>query len=340
VALATGEANSMHVKTLIAAFAATMAVSVSPAAATTLFAAPEGDGAFPCERADPCELPVAVDDANDVDRVKVLPGRYELAETLTIDTDATIRGDRRHPPRLVIGDDIAISVPIADPTVSDLVVRSDGAALSTGFSAATFQRLRLIGDSHLPVCHLPDAPGLMRDVICVNRDTGAALGKFVATGGTYAVDFILINVTAIARSHTSADAHALLAEYTTGATGTVDVTYDIANSILRGGGAAADIDVAAGGPGTETVALDLRRSNWATDDVSAGVTVTPAGSAGNQTVEPRFVRPAELDYRQRAASPTVDRGLVHPMLGAFDFEGDPRQFGPRPDIGADEYAGP
>ena len=58
---------------------------------------------------------------------------------------------------------------------------------------------------------------------------------------------------------------------------------------------------------------------------------------GNFSADPRFVDPANGDYRLECTSPCVDAGSASaPELPLFDFEGDPRSFGVAPDVGLDE----
>ncbi|MEX2544781.1 MAG: right-handed parallel beta-helix repeat-containing protein [Phycisphaeraceae bacterium] len=63
----------------------------------------------------------------------------------------------------------------------------------------------------------------------------------------------------------------------------------------------------------------------------------PDGSQYVQDLRRLFENPAELDYRLRPGSPAIDAGLD---LGIDrDLEGNPRHYGPAPDIGAYEYQG-
>jgi hypothetical protein len=64
------------------------------------------------------------------------------------------------------------------------------------------------------------------------------------------------------------------------------------------------------------------------------------GSGTNQTAAPSFVNPAAEDFREQAASPTVDAGTNSSFDGPLDLDGNPRQFGASTDIGAYEYIPP
>jgi hypothetical protein len=89
--------------------------------------------------------------------------------------------------------------------------------------------------------------------------------------------------------------------------------------------------------------VDVYSSNWrtiqvATSGQSAGGSVV--SHEGNKTALPAFVDAGAGDYHQLVSSPTVDAGLPDSLLGASDIDGDPRQFGSQPDMGADEYVPP
>jgi hypothetical protein len=43
------------------------------------------------------------------------------------------------------------------------------------------------------------------------------------------------------------------------------------------------------------------------------------------------------DFHQLAASPTIDAGIAHDLIGGSDFDGQPGIQGSAPDIGADEF---
>lgn len=64
---------------------------------------------------------------------------------------------------------------------------------------------------------------------------------------------------------------------------------------------------------------------------------------GNIKADPLFVAPASGDFHIQSTSPCRDTGIdpvptyIGPGLVDFDFEGDPRPYGPGWDIGADEW---
>ena len=105
-----------------------------------------------------------------------------------------------------------------------------------------------------------------------------------------------------------------------------------------------DVDVphicgADGGPSTE--AAYMAHSNFRTSKVNSSPPRTRVeDEGGNQDAEPLFAPPPSLDFHQLAGSPTIDAGVVTPLLGSADIDGEPRTQGSAPDIGADEFVPP
>lgn len=61
----------------------------------------------------------------------------------------------------------------------------------------------------------------------------------------------------------------------------------------------------------------------------------PAATQGNVNADPRFVSPANFDFRLQAGSPAIDAGLALNLVS--DFDGVPRPQGPALDLGAFEF---
>jgi hypothetical protein len=318
-----------------AAVAAMVAASAGTAMAGTFFASPQGDGKFPCERPDPCPLPYALDQAGDLDEVVVLPGTYQLAEALEIEF-GKVHGVRSKPARL-IGDPAGIRTSFGHPRVSDLVVRTtEDSAVNAGLGEARYERIRAVSaDDTAPACTVPESPGFIHNTACVNSGGGPGVGISVFAGGTLTIEYELLNVTALATSTSSPTAFG--ASFTAG--GGLTMAPYVANSILAGGDSASDVHTERGAM-TSTVELVLDHDALDTNDQGMGTTITFAG--GNELGEPAFVNPGTFDLRQLATSPTINGGVASPdhgELGRFDFEGERRTFGRRPDIGADEFTG-
>ena len=63
------------------------------------------------------------------------------------------------------------------------------------------------------------------------------------------------------------------------------------------------------------------------------------GGRGNMAAEPRFVDPANRNYRLQFDSPCIDNGTIYYLLGEYntDIDGECRLVGASGDIGSDEY---
>jgi N-acetylneuraminic acid mutarotase len=113
---------------------------------------------------------------------------------------------------------------------------------------------------------------------------------------------------------------------------------DAKNVIARGG----SHDAAAHGfdhPSTGTLHFAYSNYRPTTNDTAGP---SPAGvisdDGHNQTTNPAFVNAAARDFHQLASSPTVDAGTEDAQNGPADIDGDARELGLAPDIGADELA--
>jgi beta propeller repeat protein len=87
-------------------------------------------------------------------------------------------------------------------------------------------------------------------------------------------------------------------------------------------------------------------ANYGLDDPRTGNAIFTAdadwtGQFGNVSVDPVFVGAPSRDYHIAAGSPCISAGdpICLPASGTKDMDGDPRVFGLRVDIGADEYVG-
>ncbi len=311
---------------------ATFCLGAGIASATTFYAGPNGDGSFPCERSDPCPLLYAADQASDGDEVIALPGVHDLgADYVDLNFDTNVHGlpGRRTVVRTTGG--VAIWAVQGDARVADLRIEAPaGQALVAGFGHPTFERVQAIGASSGQACSAPIAPGRIRDSLCVNIGSGPALGFSAFAGSTLSWNFEIVNVTAIAAG-TGAGANGIEFE----ASGNLTMSAAATNTIAQGAGATADVRAANSGTGSVSIALD--HSNFDLVGAGAGTSITPAGSADNQTSQPAFVDPGDRDFHQRRRSPTVNAGATVANLGPLDFDRQPRRQGAASDIGADEF---
>jgi hypothetical protein len=99
-----------------------------------------------------------------------------------------------------------------------------------------------------------------------------------------------------------------------------------------------------------TIEVAAANSSYSGTIEENGATMTPEGTAGNQTAAPLLVDPAAGDFHELAGSPTIDAALASPANGEFDLDGNARTLpsvatcagtgAAVPDIGAYEYVPP
>lgn len=305
------------------------------ASAATLFADPAGSASGTCEPPDPpCTLQRAVEvEAVNGDEVVVGPGDYnEGANALTVATAIDLHGAASQPtPRILsTATTAAVDVSSAGALVRNLRIDhsvGSGAALDI-LAASTAERV--IATSSSNVACVPGFGALIRDSICQSTAAGEAAVRLFTSGGPSIA--ILRNVTAVASVGNS---NAIdLQVFDVG-----DQTLNGTNVIASGNGTAADVSAINNAAGTVTINLD--HSNYDTEnEPGPNTAITDPGSGTNQLALPQFVNATVGDFHQLTGSPTIDAGAADALLGPLDIDGEARNQGPAPDIGADEFTVP
>jgi hypothetical protein len=329
---ARGRANCAGV----AVAAAIVMLASSPAAfAAERIAVPSGGSTTSnCVAPNPpCTLERAVEDvAVDGDEVVAQPGTYDQgSEELVVGTRIDLHGAAGGPRPKVTSANLAATVThLADNAiVRDLEIENTAATASAALlmqpgTGATAERLAVTGISTNPACKV--IKGTLRDSICRNVGVGEAVGFDATTSET--ITLTLRNVTAYAPASGS-DGVAVSA--TVSGPGSVNVD---AKNVIASGGA---FDARATGANA-TISFD--HSNYDSVDPADTGTATAPGTGTNQTQPPALVDPASGDFHQLSSSPTIDAGAADPSLGSADIDGEPRNQGDAPDIGADEFPPP
>jgi hypothetical protein len=122
------------------------------------------------------------------------------------------------------------------------------------------------------------------------------------------------------------------------------MTINLTNSIARGAGA--DISVHTELNATAKAIVNADHSNYANVQISnefpgSTTSVTPAGSATNQTGAPAFVDEAVGNFHELSSSTaTIGQGIDSPLDGTTDLDGNPRELNGTTDIGAYEFIPP
>ena len=310
------------------------ATTTTQTAATTpapRFATPGAADGGTCSQAAPCSLKTAVSNAPSGADVTVEPGTYALTTNLDVPAGVTVHGADGQPAPVLAGDpklggDAAVATH-PGATVRHLAIRSaapnqstlklddslgDDLVLSAAGAAAPDDDDDAPAAAVLIGSPAPHSPTVLRDTVA--WASGANVDGVFATGESSdsPAAVSLVNVTA------AAGGPAGIAVSAVAPSGSVDLTDVIAR------GAAADLYSASG-------VLTASHS-----DFRAAASVGVADQGGNTEGVPLFANPAAGDFHELAGSPTVDAGIVVPLSGATDPDGNPRQLGPAPDIGAFE----
>jgi hypothetical protein len=232
-------------------------------------------------------------------------------------------------------------------TVTDSTLRTEnGATLSGGVT--TLLRTRI--EAHVGV--IPDSGTVeVRDSLIELDGANNAVGVQLENlnNGATAINGTVDGTTIVGGGMNSIGVKAVGNSTNAGENATATVTNTLISGPLTPLAALADQGESA------TITSDYSNyeaaANTVDDDISnGGDTGTAAINQTNQTnLAPGFVNPGMGDYHLTSTSPLLDIGdPAAPMMGALDFEGDPRALsmtgtcaGPvagRRDIGADEFA--
>ncbi len=316
---------------------AILAVLVPSAlAAGPFYASPTGTGSA-CTQPAPCSLNEAVSKGNgSLGNVVVGPGTYALSSMLFLSAPIDV-GGQPGLPAPVLQTTVATSISVSSAHLHDLHIEGGGElSLFSGVADRIFISYTGTGVNHT-ACFLGSGATL-RNSVCWAHD-GASLNSALREqffSGT-ANPVTLRNDTLIT---TAPAAPAMQLEVgNSGTKASIEGSNVIARAVNH-----ADVEaLVVSGPATATIALN--HSNYGTvSQVGTGATVTAPGASSNQIVFPAFVGPATGDFREAAASSTVDAGIASALEDTVDLLGNPRSQAlciggtPIPDIGAYELA--
>jgi hypothetical protein len=301
--------------TMVAAIAALAVCATSADAATTRYASVAGGGTAPCTNAAaPCTLPQAVAAASSPDEVLVRAGTYQLSAPLSL-LGITVRGSTGAPrPRIIGAATPAVPVTVVESTLRHLTLEhGTGTAWTLDATNATLDSLIVKGFGPAHEGMVIRGQTVLRNTVATTSGTGNPAAILGADG-----DFDLRNVTAWS---TNASSTGIIIRSNTKAT-----SATIRDTIAYG---ATDIS-ALGTPALNTT-VATAYDNF---DTKTATNATISQSF-NQTAAPTVVNAATGDFHQLASSPTVDAGTAS-GIPPTDFDGDQRNVGADPDIGADE----
>jgi hypothetical protein len=298
-------------------------IAVPSANASARFASPTGSGSA-CTQAMPCDIVTAVNSASNNDDVTIEPGTYGSPTPLTTTLDdggntLTIHGEAGQPrPVIITQAGYGIELLGNGSSLSDLDLQDSvgeyGIYVGGLYSSTIDHVISHVSAPKAIACY---PSGTLTDSVCWSSGPSG-----VAT--TLA---IALNVTATLRNDTliasGSAGTAVAANAVSGETMTINLT----NSIARGAGA--DISASSDSNPKTTAIVNADHSNYANVQISNGgggstTSVTPAGSATNQTGAPAFVGFAAGNFHELEGSPTIDAGVNSPEDGSTDLDGNQR----------------
>lgn len=306
-------------------------VGALPAAAAgvaTRYASPTGAGTA-CTKVDPCDIVTAVNGATG-GRVVLEPGSYRTStggplETSLVDNgnDLQIRGVPGKPLPLIHSSAANDAFNFTgNSTLSHVAVDYSGFAAAVGGVGSADHLTAFATTQNAQACHLF---GELRDSLCVATAVdGTAVEVDAASSG----NLYITGVTALAPAQGGV---ALLQTAPSNTAFTVFAT----NDILRGTG----FDLYQYGPPTTAETVFLSHTDYATSGSGGGGATGTIDDGGNTSAAPAFVDPVHGNYREAANSVTINAGDATAVdAGETDLAGLPRSVGPKPDMGAYEFA--
>jgi hypothetical protein len=304
-----------------------LALAGAPAAAGAAdrFASPGGTGTT-CTQATPCDLSTAITGATAGDEVILIsngsPYVVGGAGFISVPSGVEVHGEDGQSRPVIQGN--SIFAPLI-PSGAGIVLRhlnfqNSGPAVQVTGGATVRDVTAISTDAGTFAC-LFGGDGVLTDAVCIatnptnSTGVGANLGNSLdatlrnvtAVGGAFGIDFSV-----------SADP--------------APSSVDAKNVIAIG-----PVDVRGGGSAPSSISVDMAHSNYDMTQAAGSATVTPAGTGSNQTAAPAFINAAGNDYRQASGSPTIDAGTLDSQNGPVDLDGEDRDQGLVPDIGADEF---
>lgn len=306
---------------------AAVVIAPSSAAAATRYAGPGAPNGAPCTAASPCSLTSALTLSAAGDEIVLLPGDYPGTPAFLVDGGRTMRGrDGAAATRVTLTGTMIVQ----DARIADLTVRSTTVSPLDLRAGAVAERLDVRselsgGAFNRGVSIQPGA--LLRDSVVRASGGTSAYAIYPAGASSTTLSAALRNVTAIATGGSSYGMYMNLPNVGDPTTWVMRAR----NVIIRGD----TKDVYVVGAGNQR--LDIGSSMFSPAASSLPPSqVTDLG--GNITASPAFF--SATDPHQLGTSPTVNRGVVDPLTGTQDIDGQPRVMGGAPDIGADEHPGP
>lgn len=313
---------------VVAGIAAGLAApSAAHAADRDFHVTPSAGLNFECTQSNPCSLPAAASQAGESDRILMAPGSYTLGSSMSVYASLMpeVAGTR---PAINSTGGSYIVVVGAGAVVRDFRFETSNLgsaiyALNIQNATARAERVEVIASgASSPFAAAVSNGGTIVDSVLAASSTGGG-ATALATGTTGAT---VRNVTAVATGPGSYGLFTNPGYMTT----TDPQVVDIENSVVRG----ADYSFYFYTDGAHPITVNLDHVNQTgVNDVASPAVLNQTGPT--QTASPLFA--GSGDFHQLASSVTRDAGAPVAGLSATDLDGQPRNQGTAPDIGADEF---
>jgi hypothetical protein len=301
------------------AFCCSLAVPASAAAAGPFYASPGGSGTL-CTQMSRCSLTEALSQASAGEVVSLAGGTYTLTGMLAL--NEVIAGE--------------------NPAAKPLLTNSAGHTILTGGSASGLRDVRVVTSGLGAAATAVNVNGGRLDRVEVVASGSSTPIAAALIGGATAADSVLTASGGTAAAFVTGGSGALVRNVTAVATGTNarghftnggfmspgTQTVTVQNSIVLGVSNGFQFTGEAG----KSIVVNADRTHFTTPN-SVGTNATFNGTSTGGA--PLFA--GSGDFHQLASSPTRDAGGAVPGLSATDFEGQARNQGVAPDIGADEF---
>jgi hypothetical protein len=321
---------------------AVLLLATGVAAAEQLYASPSGSASSNCAEGSPCSAQRAFALAQAGAEIIIGPGTYQLHDEEALVSEMpglNVHGAAGSAPPLIqaFQAESGLAMALAGPgsRASNLELTVNATESANGFvcgEGVQAERLRVVVAAAAARAIVLRNGCQLRSSVAVAHSLGEAAAGVSATdfSSSGTVEAQLRNVTAIA---TGPGGIGLAASAPGDPFEEEGGTYvvDTLNTIAIG----APVDVlSAGGLGTSLVKIANSDYDLAEGRPETRGSIIPG--AGNQTAPPLFVGAAGEDYREATGSPTIDAGVVDPLIGSVALGGEARVIGPAPDIGAFE----
>jgi hypothetical protein len=316
---------------VVAATALSLPTAATATAPMVRYATPHPAASATCAQTSPCDLVTAFNEAPANSKVVINSGTYGSAlmplDTMLNNPNSGIDAGGSNPasPPLIYNAQRIATGTAGHMHNLSVVYSGPGAAVILN-NQATLQAANVTATANsASACALTNATVL--DSVCLATGQGGS-GVFVGLINQSSV----VTEAATLRGDTveAAGVGGVAIEVDAGAKAHITLT---ATNVIAHGTAE---DIEAGTNAASSIAtVDTDHSDYSTTDPSGPGSAAIPTNASNIATAPVFVNAAAFNYREKAGSPTINKGTTDPV--DTDLAGHPRSLGSAPDMGAYEF---